>query len=331
MSRQDVMWPDTHYFRMAWSLAQHYLVGTALTDVTFDLRVASWFATNEWDPSKPGPKDGEIGVIYRIQRPQLEQVLAAGSLVGLYFAAEQNLTPPPDLFLVDIREIPSEFARRPRVQHGASIYGFDQPHVVSFAMQKGAIEAFEFIHRSRVDIGIGREDVVPPEDPFLEPLQRFIGVQRCLSPNRAQMSDPDSPALDCLNRANTVLKLGVESARHAPTHELTGEVIAYVFDEVERMGRIRFSHLMVVEHKPSKAIECAISAEPMDLFPELKALPPGTLARLGFGSDTLRHWSLSGSPTVALGQFTSIDKFTARALELVRQAGSPHESASDDP
>lgn len=309
---------DSHFYRMAWSLAQHYLVATALTDVSFDPRVAAWFATHPWDARKPGPAAGDTGVIYRFDSEKLEPVLTLGTQFAARFADDEGLERAPELFVVDIREIPASIARRPSAQQGASIYGFDQPHIVAAAMRFGAIEVFEFEQRPGDDIGIGRSDITPAEDPFLGPLERFEAIRQRLRPNVTHAGTDAGTGSDMVERANTVLGLGLTSAHLCATHPLTDEVVAATFDQVERLGRIRFSYLMLVEHRPTGAFVCAITAEPMDLPDALKALPPEVLA--GFGSDVLRSWAVGGAAPVAYGRWPTLAEFTDKALEVARRA-----------
>jgi len=164
---------NTAFSRMAWSLAQHYLVATALTDVTFDLRIAAWFATQPWCVDQEGPKDGQRGVIYRIDRNLLNPILIRGTELFRQFNASQGAPPAPDLFLEDIRDIPPSFAARPSAQQGASIHGFDKSIVLGAAFKGAVIAAFEFEHRSGIDIGLSRNDVIPTDDPFLPQIDRF--------------------------------------------------------------------------------------------------------------------------------------------------------------
>jgi hypothetical protein len=132
-------------FRLLWSLAQHYLIATALTDVTFSLRIAVWFATHPSDAADPVPTDG-TGVIYRFRRDALEAVLAHESREMTEWARERGELRPPGLFFMDIRTIPAAFARRPAGQQGGSIYGFDQPSVLRAVFERGCADIFEFRH-----------------------------------------------------------------------------------------------------------------------------------------------------------------------------------------
>src|SRR5439155_16831712 len=103
---------DLAWYRVAWSLAQHYLVSTALLDVTFDRRAAAWFATHSWNSEAPVPSSG-TGVIYRFDRERLEALLALYSRAKETVAAERKLLPGHRCFVVDIRQIPESFALRP--------------------------------------------------------------------------------------------------------------------------------------------------------------------------------------------------------------------------
>ena len=62
---------------IAWSLAQHYELATALVDVTDDARVALWFATHQWDAKRAPLAAGGQGVVYRFDRQQLNAALEA--------------------------------------------------------------------------------------------------------------------------------------------------------------------------------------------------------------------------------------------------------------
>ncbi|HUF65222.1 MAG TPA: FRG domain-containing protein, partial [Gemmatimonadaceae bacterium] len=171
---------DGHLFRVAWSLAQHYAIATALTDLTFSPCIAAWFATEPWDPGGKRPAPGTHGVIYRVHRAKLEAILARASELSRAMSEAGGAAQAPEFFLVDIRDVPTSFARRPAAQHGASLYGFDQAHIIAAAFKGGAIEAFEFEHRPGADIGVVRGDVVPADDPFLPRLARFAAFRDAL-------------------------------------------------------------------------------------------------------------------------------------------------------
>jgi hypothetical protein len=61
-STEDISLMSIRLTRVFWSLAQHYLIATALTDVTFSPRIAAWFATQPWDAREESPTNGK-GVI----------------------------------------------------------------------------------------------------------------------------------------------------------------------------------------------------------------------------------------------------------------------------
>jgi len=204
---------DTYFSRMAWSLAQHYLIATALTDLTFSPRVAAWFATEPWDPAAPRPTEGERGVLYRIHKAKLESILARATELSRAMALAEGGAPAPAFFLVDIREIPAKFAKRPSAQQGASVYGFDQAHVIAAAFLGGAIDAFEFTHRSDVRLDVSREDVVPSEDPFLEKVARFHAFRGALATRAEGPAAAEGAEAGALDRANTVFNMGLIGAR----------------------------------------------------------------------------------------------------------------------
>jgi len=161
---------------IAWSLAQHYELATALVDLTDDVRVALWFATNEWDATRPSPAEGREGVVYRFDREQLDQALEAQSLSMLAWALEKRLPPAPPLFVQEIAHIPESCALRPSRQRGYSVYGFDQMQLVQFIVARGICEIFTFVHGAAPALGsIDRDYLVPKQDPFNAVLAEWRG------------------------------------------------------------------------------------------------------------------------------------------------------------
>jgi hypothetical protein len=308
---------DTAFARLAWSLAQHYVIATALTDLTFSPRVAAWFATQPWDPGGKCPAAGQRGVIYRIHRSKLEAILARASELSRTMSEAEGVVPAPELFLVDIRDVPSSFARRPAAQHGASLYGFDQAIVIAAAFKGGAIEAFEFEHRPGLDIGIGREDVVPPQDPFLPKLERFRVFRDAVTAKASGSAPEQEGTPGLLDRANAVFDMGLVSAHEVERVRPTERTVAIIFDRIARHGEIRFRYLMLVLDEPLKAVLCAVTAEPMKLVP---GLSPAVLSSIGLGEHALRLWLRGGSATVTLGHWETVREFVESALPVARQA-----------
>ena len=305
---------DSHFMRMAWSLAQHYFIATALTDLTFSTRVAAWFATEPWEADGKYPAPGKKGVIYRVHRSRIETILerATGISRALSIAYGAPLT--PELFLVDIRDIPGGFARRPSAQQGASLYGLDQSHVIAAAMEDGAIEALEFRHRRGCDIGIGREDVVPAEDPFLAELEKFKTFQSVIRPE-SEGSDPEpgnNPSL--LERANLAFKMRVVSAREVKKIRLSDHSQGIVYDEIKRRGDIEFRYMMLVEDTKLHTVVCAVTAERIKPFGDL---PPEALDSYGIGQQ-IRLWKADGSVPLKYGKWDNVDEFIESASEAVR-------------
>ena len=308
---------ESHFFRMAWSLAQHYVIATALTDLTFSPRIAAWFATEPWDPEGERPPAGERGVIYRIDRSKLEPILARATELSRVMSEAEGAAQAPEFFLVDIRDMPTSFARRPAAQHGASLYGFDQAHIIAAAFKGGAIEAFEFEHRLGLEIGIGREDVVPTEDPFLPKLERFQAFREAVSAKASYSTPEQKEAPSLLERANSVLNMGLVSARETERVRLTDRTFASVFDQVKRRGEIEFRYLMLVEDEALKAVLCAITAEPMNLVPGLSLT---ALKSIGLGGQALRLWKPGGSVTVEVGNWETVGEFIESASAAARKA-----------
>lgn len=152
---------------IAWSLAQHYELATALVDVTDDVNVALWFATHEWNARQPLPAAGSEGVVYRFDREQLEHALKAQFLSMLRWALEKRLPPPPPFFVQEIANIPASCALRPARQRGFSVYGFDQKDLVQFITERRICEVFTFAHGAIPDLGIiNRDYLAPAQDPF---------------------------------------------------------------------------------------------------------------------------------------------------------------------
>lgn len=154
-------------FTVTWSLAQHYELATALVDVTDDCRVALWFATHEWDATRPPPAVGTEGVVYRFDRKQLGHALEAQFLTTLAFALGKGLPPPPPFFVQPIADIPESCARRPGRQRGFSVYGFDQAQLLQFILEREICAVFTFAHGPAPALGpIDRDYLVPQDDPF---------------------------------------------------------------------------------------------------------------------------------------------------------------------
>lgn len=304
---------DSHFYRVAWSFAQHYVVATALTDLTFSLRVAAWFATEPWDPNGKRPKAGGRGVIYRIHRTKLESILKNANYIF-----QINSMIMPELFLVDIRDIPSSFARRPSAQQGASLYGFDQPIVIAAAFKGGAIEAFDFEQQPGLNIGISREEVVPNDDPFLSKLENFKAFRDIIRPLNIDSEPKENNANELLEKANSVLHLGLISAHEVDKIRLTEQTMATIFDQITRHGQIEFRYLMIVENEPLKAVVCGITAEPMNL---VGGLSPTMLKAVGFGDQALRLWIPDNSGmTVKIGHWEEVKEFIDSASKAVREA-----------
>jgi hypothetical protein len=236
-------------------------------------------------------------------------------------ATEDGQPTAPALFLVDIRDIPADFARRPSAQQGASLYGFDQAIVIAAAFKGGAIEAFEFDHHPGLDIGIRRTDLIPSDDPFLSTVARFRAARDVLRPHATGSEPRAGTSADLLERANDALDLAVISAHECERIPLKNHIVATVFDAIQRLGSIRFRYLMIVENEDVKAILCAVTAEPMELEEPLRSLPAALLKQLKTG-DELRLWVPGRSMAVDLGQWSSVREFADRALEVARSAMS---------
>lgn len=305
---------DTHFFRMAWSLAQHYLLTTALVDFTFSIRVAAWFATNPWEPNGRKPQEGAIGVIYRLNKLRMEDLLADETAQMRAWAQKAGLTPAPELFLVDIRQIPHTFAKRPSAQHGASVYGFDQPLLIVRAFASGAVEALEFKHREGMDVGFARAQLIPEVDPFLSLKEQFLAIRERIKPETINGQD-----LDVLERVNTILHIPLESGRLRERIEFTDRYIASLFDDLQSFGQIQYKYLMAVIDKDTGALICVIAVERSQMMNAVD-LPPETLKALGWGTEVLGLWDGRGRSVIDIGMWQTFQEFRARALTETEKA-----------
>jgi hypothetical protein len=175
------------FVRIAWALAQHYEVITALLDFTYEPGIAAWFATNEWNaPPQPRALDGE-GVIYRIDAAGLRAGTAAFNLVFQSRTNANPYQPPPDqTFVQDLRGIPAAFASRPQRQQGAVAWAFADPRFLQVLYGTDMVKAFVFPHvaheTSRWPLGFEREHLKPTNDPFEDLIREF---QRDWAPHAA--------------------------------------------------------------------------------------------------------------------------------------------------
>lgn len=299
---------------MAWSLAQHYLLTTALVDFTFSIRVAAWFATNPWNPKDREPPEGEIGVIYRLNKPRIEELLVDETARMRAWAQKEGLAPPPELFLVDIRQIPHTFAKRPSAQCGASVYGFDQPTLIVRAFASGAVEAMEFKHRRGIDVGLTRTQLIPDVDSFLPLREQFLAMRELLKPETINGQD-----LDVLERVHTILKIPLESGKLRERIKFTDRYIALLFDELQSSGVIQYKYLMVVIDKCTGALLFVIAVERSQMMSAVD-LPPETLKALGWGTEVLGLWDGRGRSVIDIGLWQTLQEFRARALTEAEKA-----------
>jgi Flp pilus assembly protein TadD len=268
-AEKDISLLSTSLHRLLWSLAQHYLIATALTDVTFSPLVAAWFATQQWDEREPPPTDG-TGVIYRFNRPQLETVLTTQSGHMIQYAKERGDALPPELFLVDIQRIPKEFAGRPAGQHGGSVYGFDQPAVLKAIMEQGCLDIFEFRHTTKADsLKELRRTIIPENDPFDDfAVHTKKSIDLAI---RAEVvaASSDGPLVDIsgtsvLSSLKLVAHLMIDSARLKGRIPLGGEYKGYHFVDIQSSGHHGYAQLLVVVNENTNGILGYVSLEPLD-------------------------------------------------------------------
>jgi hypothetical protein len=317
---------DQPFFRTAWSLAQHYLVATALTDVTFDPEVAAWFATVPWDPKAPKPSERDVGVIYRFDKCKLESILTTVSDRMASWASLNHALPPPRLFLEDIRSIPQTFARRPFAQQGASIYGFDQPMVVKLAFDSGAAAAFEFRHGPG-QVRLTRSDIVPDDDNFVQHVSRFQAARERLIP-RLDLEAPDGAppegapeqprAPSPLERATATLEIPIWRARRVESLRLTTDCTASIYDNIENSGATSYKYLLVASDVSSDAIICVVAVEESSsMHAPTPKISAQVLASLGLGNQVLGLWNHQGHRAIDAGSWPTLDSFKAAAIPVV--------------
>jgi len=169
---------DQWLYRACWSLAQHYGLATNLLDLTYDPRVAAWFATNQWDLCRAPPSEGK-GVIYRFDLIGLKVLLDKFSLLHTRESLQEGILPPPRMFVVRIDSIPPSVAFRPSAQRGLSLYGFDRPIIIQSAFFSGVVEIFMFPHESPYESEkINRDVIQSMNDPFLNIINLFSTQNR---------------------------------------------------------------------------------------------------------------------------------------------------------
>lgn len=268
-AEKDISLHATGLYRLFWSLAQHYLIATALTDVTFSPRVAGWFATQPWDANVPLPTEGS-GVIYRFDRPCLETVLQEQTAIMVEHARRRGDARPPDLFLVDIRRIPKEFAGRPTGQAGGSVYGFDQPTVLKAIVDKCCLEIFEFRHSTKAEnLSQLRASIVPDHDPFAdmatrvrETIDSMFKANVIATSRDGQMVD--SKGTQVLSALKLVARLTIEEARLVGRLPLGDEYTAYHFVDIKSSGSHGYVELLVSFNEKTNAVLGYVSLEPVE-------------------------------------------------------------------
>ncbi len=238
------------------------------------------------------------------------------------WAIKEGRFPPPELFLVDIRDIPATFAKRPSAQQGASLYGFDQPLLVEKAFKTGAVEALEFRHRRDMDVGRTRSEVIPEDDPFLPWLELFCAAREVLKPKTivATTTTGEKQDLDVLERVSAVLHIPMREGRRRERIELTDRYVASLFDELQTLGEIQCKYLLAVMDEPTGAIVCVVSVEPLPLMGDLGSLPPEAFKALGLGTEIeiLGLWDGRGRTAIEMRFWQNYEEFKDRALTLAQ-------------
>jgi tetratricopeptide (TPR) repeat protein len=268
---EDVSPLATRFVRLFWSLAQHYLMATALTDVTYSPRVAAWFATQSWDPSIEAPNTG-TGVVYRFERERLEEILREEGARMNRALAERDEGRAPDFFLIDIRDIPAEFAGRPSGQQGGSVYGLDQPNVLRALVKGGCLEALEFRHTDGTgDIALLRSEIVPDDDPFAalaENLSAAIEVASKATVVAVTGAGdlPDPVATMKLSELKRTAGLAIDSARLVDQYPIGDSHEGFLFSDIESSGHHGYESLLAVSSVKTDAVLGYVSLEPLAGF-----------------------------------------------------------------
>jgi len=267
-SEEDISTYSIPLFQLFWSLAQHYLMATALTDVTFSPRVAAWFATHPWNPSEQAPTQGS-GVIYRFRRPYLEEVLERESKSMTTLAYRIGEARPPDLFFADIRRVPATFAKRPSGQQGGSIYGFDQPRVLRAVFESGAAEVFEFRHsENAASLASLRKVAIPDDDHFIK-LKTAIesgltSIKTRFGRMNSELGLPGGAAAsEYLGRLIVVARLSIDSARFSQRISLEDDYVAYHYVDIESHGSHGYAHLLAIVNERTQGVLGYVSSEPL--------------------------------------------------------------------
>ncbi len=249
-STEDISTLSTRLMRVFWSLAQHYFIATALTDVTFSPNVAAWFATQPWDADGALPTNGK-GVIYRFNRPCLEQALKSQTERMTEFARARGDARPPDLFFIDIRDIPDTFAGRPNGQKGGSVYGFDQPELLRMIIQMGCLEVFEFYHSKKSEkLKSRRQIIVPDEDPFSKLAEKMKSAITLASKVDVTIFSPEGMLLDAdatlvFSKLRLDAGLAINKARLGKV-PIADEYIGFHVTEIESSGHHGYTELLAM-------------------------------------------------------------------------------------
>jgi tetratricopeptide (TPR) repeat protein len=178
-------------------------------------------------------------------------------------------TRPPDLFFVDIRDIPVTFASRPAGQEGGSVYGFDQPEVLKAIVEKGCLDVFEFRHGGCSDqLKLLRQVTVPEEDPFIEFAE---GISTTIhDATRADLTVTshdgvlvDADATTRLSALKLDAGLAIDKARLYGRVPLGDEYKGYLFIDIESSGHHGYTALLAVVNEKTDGILGYVSLEPL--------------------------------------------------------------------
>jgi hypothetical protein len=164
------------------SIAQHYEFPTVMVDLSSSLDVASWFATHSWGDGKPFEK-GE-GVIYRFNKRAIMNMVRM-ELDKSFLGNAHKMEACASYGIADINNMDSSYGLRPKVQHGASIFGLENTflyllmhysriHTVKERGQSAMEEygftahAFPIEKESLKKVTLSKAELTPSVDPVLQ-------------------------------------------------------------------------------------------------------------------------------------------------------------------
>lgn len=147
------------------ALSQHYEFGSTMIDVTFDVDVATWFASHKWSDGSVLASPGMNGFIYRFDRGAIVRMLSDRLLWG---SGRSPFIPHVGLFgVAEIAHLPAHVGKRPAAQAGGSLFGMELSCNYFLLDAYRAMSVFSFPHNSVTGNETPRtlNDLCPADDP----------------------------------------------------------------------------------------------------------------------------------------------------------------------